>query len=130
MSQCRACTATTLCAGCAALLARSVGYAPSKPHEESERSFQGRVVRAARDLGYRTYHTADARGSDKGWFDVALARAGDKLVLAELKKAGEKPTKEQANWYQDLQRIEHVEAYLWYPRDYDDIVTILARKAR
>lgn len=98
------------------------------PDNVAEARFQAQVVRLARDLGYRTYHTLNSRGSAHGWFDLAMARADDKLVLAELKSARGKQTTEQRDWYQDLQRIERVETYLWYPKDLPDIVEILRRK--
>jgi hypothetical protein len=95
---------------------------------ERERAFQARLITEARRLGYRTYHTYRSDRSDKGWFDLAMARPGDKLVLAELKKAGRKQSEEQRDWYEDLQRIELVQTFLWYPRDYEMAVDILTRK--
>lgn len=107
------------------------GSSPGGPDlDEQERDFQARVIRAARALGYRPYHTKDARLSQKGWFDLVLARAGDKLILAELKRAGEKQTEAQRDWYEDLQRITQVHTYIWRPADWDTILQILTRKER
>lgn len=108
----------------AAYLRRQQGHPPAEPEGE----FQARVRTLAHRLGYRTYHTRDSRGSDKGWFDLACARPGDRLILAELKRRGEKQTTEQLAWYEDLQRIQRVETYLWFPGDYDAIVEILTRR--
>lgn len=135
----RNCTCTggpQLCPRCTALLARSIGMpthglvevAPVPQAPELEGVFQSRVITLAKALGYRTYHTYRSDRSAPGWFDLAMARAGDKLVLAELKKAGGKQTEAQRDWHQDLQRIDTVESYLWYPKDYDAIVDILTKR--
>lgn len=100
------------------------------PDNVAEARFQAQVVRLARELGYRTFAVYNSRRSPQGWFDLAMARAGDKLVLAELKSARGKQTAEQRDWYEDLQRIERVETYLWRPADWAAIVEILQARSR
>lgn len=91
----------------------------------SEKTFQARVRRLARELGYRDFAVYDSRRSPQGWFDLALARPYDKLVLAELKTGSGKQSASQRDWFEDLRRIERVETYLWYPGDWERIVDVL-----
>lgn len=100
------------------------------PKDVQESRFQAAVVRLARELGYRTFAVYNSRRSPQGWFDLAMARAGDKLVLAELKSARGKQTAEQRDWYEDMQRIERVKTYLWRPADWAAIVEILQARSR
>ncbi len=97
--------------------------------DEPESRFMARVLAFAKAQGYRTYHPHRSDRSTPGWFDLAMARPGDKLVLAELKRTGGKQTVAQRDWYEDLQRIERVETYLWHPTDWPLIEDILRRKA-
>jgi hypothetical protein len=95
------------------------------------------VLRTARLLGYRSYHTAYSIKSTAGFPDVALVSGRRRrTVYAELKKEGLWPTvgrvrpqtgrwiEGQTDWLRDLQDAGN-EVYLWWPSDAQDIARIL-----
>jgi VRR-NUC domain len=104
-----------------------------------ERSFEKQVVELAHLFGYRVAHFGAAmnakghyrtptRYDAKGFPDLVLVRSdmGDRpkrLVFAELKSDTGRLSKDQAAWIDDLAAT--AEAYVWRPRDWDDIVDIL-----
>jgi len=116
----------------------------NQPPDEAilEAPFQAKIRRLARSLGYRVYHTHDSRGSDKGFPDLTMVRpvtvarsehgetglVAGRLIFAEIKKRGEKPTYDQEVWLSLLRHsIAEVEAYTWEPKDWPTVVEILTR---
>lgn len=93
-----------------------------------ERDFQRSVTDLARVTHWLTYHTHDSRRSAAGFPDLTLVR-GDRLVFAELKRAGQNPTEAQREWLEALGRVERVEAHLWRPGDWEEIERVLGRSA-
>lgn len=89
----------------------------------TEKQFQSQVVRLAKLLAWRTYHTYDSRKSDKGFPDLVLTD-GTRTLFVELKSDTGRVTKEQQDWL-DLLRQSGQEVYLWRPRDWADIVKVL-----
>jgi hypothetical protein len=99
-----------------------------------ERDFQRTVIELARLRGWRVYHTRPAlnqRGrwhtpmqGDAGFPDLVLARQG-RLIFAELKREGKKPTSTQQDWLNTLATCAGVEVYVWTPADWNAIVEIL-----
>jgi hypothetical protein len=92
-----------------------------------EREFQSQVLRLAVLCGWRFYHTHDARRSPPGFPDLVLKRRrGDRVrvVFAELKREGERPTPVQAEWLADL-RDAGFDARLWRPSDWQEIQDVL-----
>ena len=61
---------------------------------------------------------------DVGFPDLVLARQG-RLIFAELKREGRKPTPPQQGWLEVLATCAGVEVYLWTPADWGEIVRIL-----
>jgi len=100
----------------------------------TEREFQRAVVELARLMGWRVHHTRPAltqRGrwltpiqGDAGFPDLVLCRP-PRLIVAELKRVGGKPTAEQQGWLDALHACAGVECYLWTPADWDAIVRML-----
>ena len=100
----------------------------------TEREFQRAVVELARLMGWRVHHTRPAltqRGrwltpiqGDAGFPDLVLCRP-PRLVIAELKRVGGKPTAEQRGWLEALQACAALECYLWTPADWNAIVRTL-----
>jgi len=95
------------------------------------------VLRTARLLGYRTYHTTFSIKSAAGFPDVVLTSpARRRTVYAELKQEGLWPTvgrvrpatgrwvDGQTEWLRDLQDAGN-EVYLWWPSDAQDIANLL-----
>ena len=103
---------------------------------EREREFQQAVVQLARLMGWRVHHTRPALTragewrtpiqGDAGFPDLVLCRP-PRLILAELKRVGGKPTAEQQAWLDALNACAGVEVYLWTPDDWDAIVRTLRR---
>ena len=104
---------------------------------ERERDFQRAVIDLARLTGWRVHHTRPAltrRGrwltpiqGDAGFPDLVLVRAG-RVIFAELKRTGGKPTPAQRAWLDALRQCAGVEVYLWTPADWQRIVETLQRK--
>ena len=101
---------------------------------ERERDFQRAVVDLARLMGWRVHHTRPAltqRGrwltpiqGDAGFPDLVLCRP-PRLIVAELKRVGGKPTAEQQGWLDALHACAGVECYLWTPADWNAVVRTL-----
>jgi hypothetical protein len=97
--------------------------------EEAERSFQGRVLKAARDLGWLAFHDHDSRGNAKGFLDTWAAKPGHPLLALELKVGREKTTIEQEHWLTVLPQTTGILTRVCYPHDYETILDILSRRA-
>jgi hypothetical protein len=105
----------------------------------TERDFQRAVVELARLHGWRVHHTRPSlnrRGQwrtpiqgDAGFPDLVLARNG-RIIFAELKRTGERPTQQQHMWLQTLALCNGVEVYVWNPDDWVRIVEILGKTSR
>jgi len=104
---------------------------------QREKDFQRAVIDLARLTGWRVHHTRPAltrRGrwltpiqGDAGFPDLVLVRAG-RVIFAELKRVGGKPTAEQQAWLEALQACAGVEVYLWTPNDWEAIIDALQRR--
>ena len=102
---------------------------------ERERDFQRAVIDLARLMGWRVHHTRPAltrRGrwltpiqGDAGFPDLVLVRAG-RVIFAELKCNGVRPTPQQQAWLDALASCAGVECYLWTPADWETVVRMLA----
>jgi hypothetical protein len=90
----------------------------------TEAQFLAQVIQLAKILGYRAYHPALSKWSERGWPDVALVRP-PRFILAELKSDKGKVTPQQQEWLDDLARCPGVEVWLWRPSDFEQIVEIL-----
>ena len=100
----------------------------------TEREFQQAVVQLARLMGWRVHHARPAltqRGrwltpiqGDAGFPDLVQCRP-PRLIVAELKRAGGKPTAEQQAWLDALHACAGVECYLWTPADWDAVARTL-----
>lgn len=92
---------------------------------------EGRLLREVRQLaqnaGYLTYHTYRSDRSEKGWFDLACAKPGHPLILAELKTQRGKLTMAQRRWVDAVTQATGVETHVWRPADLSAIVTLFRR---
>ena len=77
-------------------------------------------------FGWRFYHPFLSMHSERGFPDVVLTR--DRIIFAELKRVGGKPTATQTEWL-DALRAAGGEAYLWTADDWPEIVHVLTGKA-
>jgi hypothetical protein len=108
----------------------------------TEAEFQAQIIDAAHLMGYRVAHFRPAQNSrgqwrtpvaadGKGFPDLVLVRPDwnnrgrpPRMVFAELKSSTGRLSTDQAAWIDDLISAG-VEAYIWRPKDWDDILDIL-----
>jgi hypothetical protein len=93
------------------------------PAFESEKDFMAAVIREAKKLGWRIYHTHDSRKSAAGFPDLVLVR--ERVVWVELKTEGGQLTAAQANWFDDLTAAGQ-EVYVWRPNQWPEVLRVLA----
>lgn len=100
----------------------------------SEDDFKLRVMQTARLCGWKVTHFRPVKlpngryatplEGDAGLPDLVLARDGV-VLLAELKSDTGRPTPEQVQWL----AAAGPHGRLWKPRDWEDIVSELSRRA-
>lgn len=92
-----------------------------------EAAFQAWLNGLARSLGWLVYHTRDSRRSEPGFLDTVLLREtpdAARLLVAELKMEGNKPTPAQRQWLRLFERAG-AEVYTWWPEHMPDIIKVL-----
>ena len=99
----------------------------------TEKEWQARVVDLAKVMGWRFAHFRPAQTA-RGWRtamegmpgfpDLVLVRAG-RVIFAELKAGKNKPGPEQVEWINQLAAVPGVDAYVWWPQDWDQVVEAL-----
>ena len=104
---------------------------------QREKDFQRAVIDLARLTGWRVHHTRPALTREGRWLtpiqgdagfpDLVLCRGG-RVIFAELKCNGARPTPAQRGWLEALQACAGVECYLWTPDDWDAIIDALQRR--
>jgi len=96
------------------------------PVDISEKDFQAKVSKAARDRKWLVYHTLNSRGSAAGFPDLVLARPG-RVIFAELKATKGTVSDEQEVWISVLALAQSrtLEVYLFRPIDWPEILKIL-----
>lgn len=120
-----------------------------KPPRLTESGFMRQVVELATMFGWHTAHFRPAQTS-KGWRtpvqgdlgagfpDLVMARTSDsRLIFAELKRDGAKPTEDQERVLTILSAVaggihrvsdapmQRVEVFVWRPADFDRIAELL-----
>lgn len=101
-----------------------------------EDSFTRQVLKYARLNGWKTIHIRPGRTKD-GWntpiqgdgigFPDLLMIRGPEIVVAELKCGKNKVNECQRDWLKAFEEAR-VPAYWWYPKDWEEIESVLARK--
>jgi len=97
----------------------------------SEKAFQQQVIDLAAYLSYMHYHTHDSSRSVSGFPDLVLIRPARedrsaRMLVAELKVGKNTTTPAQRLWLTAFAACR-IETYVWYPRDWDEIVETLKR---
>lgn len=105
-----------------------------------EEIFQQRVLDLAELNGWLRAHFRNVRiqradggvywelpvaADGKGFLDLVLVR--ERVIWAECKVGRNQLTPEQRVWYEALKAAGQ-EVYIWYPKHFDEITRILARK--
>ena len=84
------------------------------------------IRKLAKLHGWLCYHHYDSRQSiGKGFPDLVLSRDG-RLIVAELKRKGRKPTVTQRQWLEAF-AASGAETHVWYPHDWECVVATLGR---
>jgi len=102
------------------------GLAPRRPMAEEALLQHVRAV--AHRHGYLTYHTRDARRSDKGFPDL-LATNGRRLLAIECKSQAGKLTPEQAQWLHLLAHTGKCECLIIRPSDVASLERLFTEEA-
>jgi hypothetical protein len=89
-----------------------------------EASFQAAVVELAILRKWLVHYNSDSRRATAGLPDLILLRP-PRLVIAELKTEKGRLSPEQAAWLAGLAKCPGVEAFVWRPRDMDEIEGVL-----
>lgn len=82
----------------------------------SERELLQSIKDAARQCGWRVYHTWLSAHSAKGWPDLVLLKDG-RMLAWELKSEKGKLTPEQQAWLDELSEVSGVYAQVIRPQD-------------
>lgn len=86
-----------------------------------EKMLQQHITDLCEARDWLSYHTYDSRKSKEGFPDLVAVK-GYRLVIAELKREGEKPTFNQQRWLDRFGNIsaitQQVEVYVWRPSDW------------
>lgn len=107
----------------------------------SEKEFQDDVLETARLTGWLVFHVNDSRkevrskklgpilvgdADTKGFLDLLMIHAEQRrLLVAELKREGKDPTREQRIWLAAWRLFPFVEVYVWRPSDAAEIKRVL-----
>jgi hypothetical protein len=97
-----------------------------------EATLQGHIVELADTLRYLVFHDVDSRKNRPGFPDLVMVRRG-RLIFAELKQQGKRPTHDQDRWLAELRQVAEefiapqnrkchppLEVYVWRPMDWLD----------
>jgi nucleotide-binding universal stress UspA family protein len=121
--------------------------APPQATGADEKHFMADVVKLAKRLGWRVYHTHNSRRSEPGFPDLVLARpkiitgpyamSAARVIFAELKTETGKVEPAQQEWLDVLQAVaenagnngRNVEVYLWRPSMWPEIERVLKGEA-
>jgi len=89
----------------------------------TEASFLAQVRKAAKVLGWATYHTHNSQKSEAGFPDLVLTRR-PRVIFAELKADRGKLTDAQRAWLDELRACGQ-EAYVWRPKHWSAVEKLL-----
>jgi hypothetical protein len=98
-----------------------------RPQAISEKLFLQQVRDLARLLGWLQFHVHDARRSPAGFPDLVLVKSPSVLFI-ELKSSSGRLRPAQRVWLSALEQCPGVEAHVWRPRDWPEIVSRLQKK--
>lgn len=82
------------------------------------------VIALAELRGWKVYHTKNSQGSQKGFPDLVLARAGSGTMFVELKRYNTDLKPDQVIW-RDILLASGAVWYLWRASNWQQIVEIL-----
>ena len=94
---------------------------------KNEREFGLELEKWCKRLNWRYYHTFNSKFSAPDY--TLVNKEQKRVVFAELKMPGNKPTERQQSWLDDLAEAGQ-EVYLWYDTEADwrEILSVLRPK--
>lgn len=93
----------------------------------NEKTFQRQIEDLCKTFGWKYYHTFNSQFSVSGFPDLVMVR--ERVVYAELKSDTGKVSVKQQEWI-DALRAAGEEAYIWFPKDFDEAARVLVQKGR
>jgi hypothetical protein len=90
----------------------------------TEAEFQRAVIALATASGWAVYSVPDSRRATAAGFPDLSLRRGEVVLVAELKRRGEKPRPEQWEWLRAF-GAGGVRAFFWTPDDMETIREVL-----
>lgn len=95
-----------------------------RSREHPERDFQAEVQSLAKVHGWMDWHVLHSKGMRAGFPDLVLIRP-PRILWIELKAEKGKLTDPQEEFFNLLRECE-AEAYIWWPKDWDEIIEVLS----
>lgn len=105
----------------------------------SEAVFQAQVIRIAKMNGWMVFHPRKVQSRDGRWLtavqgdvgfpDLVFCHRDRGVIFAELKSSVGRLEDQQTRWLEELV-LAGAEAYIWRPKDLQDIADRLGRKSR
>ena len=89
----------------------------------SEAEWQASLIKSAKELGYKAYHTYRSVKSERGFPDLVLV--GRRVLFIECKTQKGKATDAQRDWLHALKAAGEL-GYVWRPSDQDEAMEVLA----
>ena len=90
----------------------------------TEKQFQSKILKLAKQFGWAAYHTYDSRRSAPGFPDLVLVK--DRLLFRELKTDTGRISEAQKLWGNMLMKA-NVDYKVWRPKDMDAITEELSK---
>jgi hypothetical protein len=91
----------------------------------SEKAWLQQVRSLARANHWMTYHPLRSQGSEPGWVDLVCLKP-PVLACAELKTNVGRVTPAQQQWLDALAQVRIVQAHVWRPSDWRQVVHVLS----
>ena len=107
--------------------------------DNSERVFQAKVIQIAKMNGWMVFHARRSQGIDGKWYtavqgdvgfpDLVMAHRSRGVIYAELKAPQGRVEPMQKQWIETLD-LAGAEAYVWYPKDLQQIAERLGGNSK
>lgn len=92
----------------------------------TEKALQEAIRQTCQAYKKLYYHTHRSEHSPAGFPDTVICDPlTGRLLFAELKRAGKRPTAAQQEWLEGLGQVKTVDTYLWRPCDLDRAIAII-----
>ena len=97
---------------------------------KNERHFMQHVIYAAKQHGWKCFHSYSSIKGNSGYPDLTLVKPHQPVIFAELKSDVGQLTVEQRRWAAAIELSLGVEYRIWRPRDWEWILQTLMQESR